>query len=87
MVFSDRITGLLEAHLSATSNRLNEVVKVLTVITTVFGPLTVITGLFGMNVRLPPLPGGDHAQFWWVMLMMLTAVGGMLAVFKGMKWL
>ena len=44
MVFSDRITALLEAHLSATSNRLNEVVKVLTIITTVFGPLTVFTG-------------------------------------------
>lgn len=87
MVFSDRITGLLEAHLSATSNRLNQVVKVLTVITTVFGPLTVITGLFGMNVALPVLPGGEAAQFWWVMLFMLSSVGGMLGLFRWMKWL
>lgn len=87
MVLSDRITGLLEAHLSATSNRLNEVVKVLTVITTVFGPLTVITGLFGMNVHLPMLPGGAPAQFWWVAAFMLLSVGGMLGVFRWMKWL
>lgn len=87
MVFSDRITGLLEAHLSATSNRLNQVVKVLTVITTVFGPLTVITGLFGMNVHLPVLPGGEFAQFWWVLGLMAGSVGGMLGLFRWMKWL
>jgi magnesium transporter len=87
MVFNDRITGLLDAHLSATSNRLNEVVKVLTVITTVFGPLTVLSGLFGMNVHLPMLPGGEGLQFWWIIGLMCTAIGGMLGVFRWMKWL
>lgn len=87
MVFNDRITGLLEAHLSATSNRLNEVVKVLTVITTVFGPLTVISGLFGMNVPLPRLPGDEGLQFWWIMGLMGVTVGGMLFAFRRMKWL
>lgn len=87
MVLSDRITGLLEAHLSATSHRLNEVVKVLTVITTVFGPLTVISGMFGMNVLLPVLPGGESAQFWWVVAFMLGSVGSMLGTFRWMKWL
>ena len=87
MVFSDRITSLLEAHLSVTSNRLNEVVKVLTIITTVFGPMTVITGMFGMNVHLPMLPGNDLMQFWWVVGLMVTSVGGMLYFFRSRGWL
>ena len=46
----DRITSLLDAHLSFTSNRLNQVMKTLTIISTIFLPLTVLTGMFGMNV-------------------------------------
>jgi magnesium transporter len=57
----DRVTGLLDAHLSTQSNRLNQVMKVLTVISTIFMPLTVLTSMYGMNVRLPHLPGGDPA--------------------------
>ena len=53
MFFQDRITSLLDAHLSMVSNQLNTVMKVLTVIATVFMPLTFITGLYGMNVDLP----------------------------------
>ena len=87
MVFSDRITSLLDAHLSATSNRLNEVVKVLTIITTVFGPLTVLSGLFGMNVHLPLFPGDDTHQFWWVLGMMAVAVGSMLYFFRRRGWI
>jgi magnesium transporter len=86
-VFSDRITSLLEAHLSATSNRLNEVVKVLTIITTVFGPLTVLSGLFGMNVHLPLFPGDDTTQFWWILGMMGMAIGGMLFFFRRKRWI
>ena len=59
MFFQDRITSILDAHLSAVSNQLNTVMKVLTVIATMFMPLTVLTGLYGMNVTLPHLPGGD----------------------------
>jgi magnesium transporter len=87
MAYGDRITSLLEAHLSATSNRLNEVVKVLTIITTVFGPLTVISGLFGMNVHLPLFPGGDLAQFWWVLALMAVSVSGMLLFFHRRHWI
>ena len=46
----DRVTGLFDAYLSMQSNRLNEVMKVLTFISTIFMPLTVLTGMFGMNV-------------------------------------
>jgi magnesium transporter len=83
----DRVSGLLEANLSSTSNQLNQVMKVLTLIATVFMPLTVLTSLYGMNVELPALPGGPHAQFWWVMGMMAALSGAMLWFFRRRKWL
>ena len=51
MFFQDRITSILDAHLSAVSNQLNAVMKVLTIIATLFMPLTVLTGMYGMNVH------------------------------------
>jgi magnesium transporter len=83
----DRVTGLLDAHLSMQSNRLNQVMKVLTVIATIFMPLTVLTGLYGMNVALPAFSGGPGLQFWWVVGIMLTLSAGMLWVFRRMDWL
>ena len=68
--FHDRVTGVLDAHLSFVSNRMNEVMKVLTLIATIFMPLTVLTSLYGMNVRIPLMPGSDGAQFWDVVIMM-----------------
>ena len=47
MFFQDRITSILDAHLSAVSNQLNTVMKVLTIIATLFMPLTVLTGMYG----------------------------------------
>ena len=85
--FQDRVTGLLDAHLSAQNNRLNQVMKVLTIITTLFMPLTVLTGMYGMNVELPHLPGGTQVQFWWVMGMVAVTVAGMLWVFRRKDWL
>lgn len=87
MYFQDRITSLLEAHLSTVSNQLNGVMKVLTVIATIFMPLTVLTGMWGMNVRLPLLPGGGAAQFWWVFILMLVISLTMLAMFRRKKWI
>jgi magnesium transporter len=86
-LFQDRVTGILEAHLSAISNRLNTVMKVLTVMSTIFLPLTVLTGMWGMNVALPVLPGGDAAQFWWIAGAMLTISGAMLAFFGRNGWI
>jgi magnesium transporter len=85
--FQDRITSLLEAHLSTVSNQLNGVMKVLTVIATIFMPLTVVTGMWGMNVRLPQLPGGQTVQFWWVVVVMLVISLAMLAMFRKNKWI
>jgi magnesium transporter len=87
MFFQDRITGILDAHLSAVSNQLNQVMKVLTIFTTVAMPLTVLVGLWGMNVTLPSLPGGDGMQFWWIAAMMLVIAAVMLAAFRRKNWI
>lgn len=87
LIFQDRVNGLFEAHVSNVSNRLNEVMKVLTVIATIFMPLTVLTGAYGMNVGLPRFPGGEGAQFWWVLGIMLSLSGGMLAWFRKRGWI
>jgi magnesium transporter len=84
--FTDRVTGVLDAHLSFVSNRMNEVMKVLTLIATIFMPLTVLTSLYGMNVRLPLMPGGEQAQFWEVVVMMFLISGGMIWLFRKRGW-
>jgi magnesium transporter len=85
-MFLDRVTGLLDAHLSFTSNRLNQVMKVLTVISTIFMPLTVLTGMFGMNVTLPVFPGGEGMQFWWITGLILVIAGMMYWIFNKNRW-
>jgi magnesium transporter len=87
MFFQDRITGILDAHLSAVSNQLNLVMKVLTIFTTLAMPLTVLTGVYGMNVKLPHFRGGEGSQFWWVMAMMFGISGVMLAFFRKKRWI
>jgi len=86
-LLQDRVTGILEAHLSTISNRLNMVMKVLTVMSTIFLPLTVLTGMWGMNVPLPAFPGGEALQFWWVAGCMAAISGFMLAMFRRNGWL
>ena len=86
--FQDRVTGLLDAYLSSQSNRLNQVMKVLTVMSTIFMPLTVLTGLYGMNVVIPAhLPGPPEMQFWWIVGFCVAVVVGMLAIFRWKEWL
>lgn len=87
ILFQDRVTSILEAHLAAISNRLNVVMKVLTVISTIFLPLTVLTGMWGMNIALPLFPGGGTSQFWWVGGTMAAIAAGMLAVFWWKRWM
>jgi magnesium transporter len=87
VVFHDRITSLVDAHLANQSNQLSQTMRVLTVIATVFMPLTLVTGIFGMNVDLPHIPPGGTAAFWEIFLAMLAISGGMLWVFKKRGWL
>jgi magnesium transporter len=87
LIFQDRITGMLDAHLSNVSNRLNEVMKVLTVVSTVLMPLTLLTSVYGMNVPLPQFAGGEHAQFWWLFGIMVVTAVAMLAMFRRRRWI
>ncbi len=48
--------------------------KVLTIISTIFMPMTVLTGMYGMNVPLPHLPGGETVAFWWILAIMAGRV-------------
>lgn len=85
--FQDRITGLFDAHLSLVSNRMNAVMKVLTIIATIFMPLTVLTGMWGMNVTLPHFPGGEEVQFWWVLALIVLLGVVMLWYFRKQRWI
>jgi magnesium transporter len=87
ILFQDRMTGVLEVNLASISNRLNQVMKVLTVMSTIFLPLTVLTGMWGMNIALPRFPGGDGAQFLWVSGIMVTISVVMLVFFRRNKWI
>jgi len=87
MFFQDRITSILDAHLSAVSNQLNQVMKVLTIIATLFMPLTFVTGLYGMNVDLPHFGLGGLTMFWVLMGIMLAISVGMLMFFRARRWL
>lgn len=86
LMFQDRITGMLDAHLSNVNNRLNAVMKVLTVVATIFMPLTLLSGIYGMNVPLPHFPGGEPIQFWWLFAIMVAVVVAMLAMFRRKHW-
>jgi len=87
----DVTAGLLDLYLSSVSNRLNEVMRVLTVIATIFIPLTFITGLYGMNFDNPQSPWDmPELRWYWgypyaLGLMAVIAVG-MLAYFKRKGW-
>jgi magnesium transporter len=87
VLFQDRVTGIFEVNLSTVSHRLNQVMKLLTVMSTIFLPLTVLTGMWGMNVPLPHFPGGPETQFWWVGGIMVGLIVAMLAFFRRNKWI
>jgi magnesium transporter len=87
MIFQDRVTGILDAHLASVSNQLAFISKALTGIAVILGPLTVITGLFGMNVALPVLPGGPQAQFWWIVAAMTMITAALYFMFRRKRWL
>lgn len=87
MSFADRITSLLDAYLSQVSNNLNQIMKILTVIATIFMPLTFVTGLYGMNVELPHFGLGGTEMFWLLMGLMTGITAGMLVYFRQRRWI
>lgn len=84
--YRDLISSSLDAHLSTVSNRMNEVMKTLTIVSTIMLPLTLITGIFGMNFEFMPLLG-DTWGFWATMGFMLLLGMAMGAYFRRRKWL
>ena len=86
MFFQDRVTGVLDAHLASVSNRLANVSRLLAVIAALFGPLTVITGVFGMNVPLPTLFGSPEYQFWEIVGIMVLSSAALFIWFKKSGW-
>lgn len=84
--FRELVSGMLDLYLSSVNNRTNEVMKVLTIIATIFIPLTFITGVFGMNFKDMPILGYRWA-FPVTMLAMLVLALGMLAYFRRRNWL
>lgn len=84
--FQDMLTGMLDVYLSSINNKMNSVMKILTVITTIFIPLTLIAGIYGMNFRnMPELewPWGYPA----VLLVMLVIAVVLLIIFVRKRWL
>ena len=84
--FRDMLSGMLDIYMSSVSNRMNEVMKVLTIIATIFLPLTLVAGIYGMNFRIMP-------ELQWEMgypfaLLIMLAVGiTMLIYFRRRNWL
>jgi magnesium transporter len=76
----DLLTGNMELYLSVVNNRMNDVMKTLTIITTLFMPLTFITGFFGMNFFQAVLP----SQFWTGPIMLAVALAVMILLPLGM---
>jgi magnesium transporter len=84
--YRELIAGVIEVNLSAVSNRMNNIMKVLTVISTIFIPLTFIVGVYGMNFKyMPELEFPLAYPITWA-VMILIAVG-MLIFFKFRRWL
>jgi magnesium transporter len=82
----EMVSGLLDIYLSSMSNRTNEIMKVLTLVATIFIPLTFIVGLYGMNFEYMP----ELKQVWGypaILTFMLAVALGMLLYFRRKKWI
>ncbi|MCU0867162.1 MAG: magnesium/cobalt transporter CorA [Planctomycetes bacterium] len=84
--YREMTSSLLDLHLSTVNHRLNEVMKLLTVISTIFIPLTFLVGVYGMNFEWMP-----ETDVWWgyptLLVVMVLVAGGMLRWFRARGWL
>ena len=80
------VSGLFDTYTSAVSHRMNEVMKVLTIVATFFIPLTFIAGIYGMNFKF--MPELEARWGYPIVLLVMVSIGiGMLIYFKLKKWL
>lgn len=82
----EQASGLMELHLGALGNRTNDVMKVLTIMASIFIPLTFIAGVYGMNFKDMPELDASYGYPLTLLVMALVAVG-MLIYFRHKKWL
>ncbi len=84
--FRDTLSGMLDIYLSSVSNRMNEVMKVLTIIATIFIPLTLVTSLYGMNFKY--MPELEWPLGYPLVLLAMLVVGVMMIIyFRRKRWL
>ncbi|MBU0468499.1 MAG: magnesium/cobalt transporter CorA [Candidatus Omnitrophica bacterium] len=84
--FRDMISGIHDSYLSGISNKMNEIMKVLTIFAAIFIPLTFMAGVYGMNFEFMPELKWKYGYF--VLLGLMASVGfGMLFYFKKRKWI
>jgi magnesium transporter len=83
--YAELIEGLSQTFDSLQANRTNEIIKILTLISSILLPLTFLTGLYGMNVNLPLQD--DPRSFWIVIIAMLLIVVSMYILFKRKRWM
>jgi len=83
--YKETVEALEATNESVLSHQLNDVLRVLTVLSVVFLPLTLIASIFGMNVQFP---GFDDAVPFWIIIAVMVALGaGMIAFFRRRNWL
>jgi magnesium transporter len=85
-MFRDSLNGLLDMQISMKTDRMNEIMKTLTIWSTIFLPLSFVVGLYGMNLK--GIPEYDwnfgYAYVWAVMIIVVLA---MIVFFKKKKWM
>jgi magnesium transporter len=90
--FRDMISGMLDVYLSSVSNRMNEIMKVLTIFAAIFIPLTFIAGIYGMNFNTEKSPFNMPELNWYfgypLAIGVMAAIGVIMIVyFKKKKWM
>ena len=85
-MYYELCSDLVEGHISLSSHNLNQTMKVLTIISAIFVPMTFMAGIYGMNFEHMPELGWRYAYFGLLGLMALMAVS-MLLIFRKVKWL
>ncbi|MCO4821365.1 MAG: magnesium/cobalt transporter CorA [Flavobacteriaceae bacterium] len=85
-IYREMIWGLMDMYMTTISNKMNEVMKVLTIIATIFIPMTFIAGIYGMNFENMPELHYKYSYFifWGIMLLLFA---GMIFYFRKKKWL
>lgn len=83
--FRDMVSSMLDMYLTSVSNKMNEVMKVLTIFAAIFIPLTFLAGVYGMNFNfLPELNWKWAYPAWWIIVLIIGGI--MMIYFKKKKW-